>query len=167
MTNELIMSLKCTNGILNVFENRIEISRKTAFGFASQGIKGDRTLFYRDLTSVEYKKPTFFANGYIKFILPGTSETDSALNLTGTTTKQSSQDPNTLILRALGKEMPEESKKAYDVIMQKISEAKNPTVVVSGAVSNADELGKFKKLFDDGVITQDEFNSKKKQLLGT
>lgn len=32
--------------------------------------------------------------------------------------------------------------------------------------SSADELLKWKKLLDSGVITQDEFNSKKKQLLG-
>lgn len=34
------------------------------------------------------------------------------------------------------------------------------------AVSAADELKKYKELLDMGVITQDEFNAKKKQLLG-
>lgn len=34
------------------------------------------------------------------------------------------------------------------------------------AVSAADELKKFKELLDMGVITQEEFNAKKKQLLG-
>ena len=33
-------------------------------------------------------------------------------------------------------------------------------------ISNADEISKYKKLFDDGVITQEEFEAKKKQLLG-
>lgn len=32
--------------------------------------------------------------------------------------------------------------------------------------SDADELKKYKALFDDGVITQEEFDAKKKQLLG-
>ena len=32
--------------------------------------------------------------------------------------------------------------------------------------SSADELGKFKDLLDKGVITQEEFDAKKKQLLG-
>ena len=32
--------------------------------------------------------------------------------------------------------------------------------------SNADELKKYKELFDSGIITQEEFNAKKKQLLG-
>lgn len=32
--------------------------------------------------------------------------------------------------------------------------------------SDADELKKYKELLDSGIITQDEFNAKKKQLLG-
>ena len=32
--------------------------------------------------------------------------------------------------------------------------------------SNADELKKYKELFDSGIITQEEFEAKKKQLLG-
>ena len=34
------------------------------------------------------------------------------------------------------------------------------------ATDNADELKKYKELLDDGVITQEEFDAKKKQLLG-
>ena len=33
-------------------------------------------------------------------------------------------------------------------------------------ISQADELKKFKELLDNGVITQEEFDAKKKQLLG-
>jgi len=33
-------------------------------------------------------------------------------------------------------------------------------------LSNADELSKYKNLLDSGVITQEEFDAKKKQLLG-
>ena len=36
----------------------------------------------------------------------------------------------------------------------------------SAALSAADELKKFKELLDSGVITQEEFDAKKKQLLG-
>ncbi|MBQ7034417.1 MAG: SHOCT domain-containing protein [Clostridia bacterium] len=44
----------------------------------------------------------------------------------------------------------------------------NDVVEVSGttAVSAADELKKFKDLLDAGIITQEEFDAKKKQLLG-
>ena len=45
----------------------------------------------------------------------------------------------------------------------------NDVVEVTGAgtaVSAADELKKFKELLDMGIITQEEFDAKKKQLLG-
>ena len=47
-------------------------------------------------------------------------------------------------------------------------EKANPTAPNNGgtAVSAADELKKFKELLDAGVITQEEFDAKKKQLLG-
>ncbi len=32
--------------------------------------------------------------------------------------------------------------------------------------SNADELAKYKDLLDKGIISQEEFDAKKKQLLG-
>lgn len=58
---------------------------------------------------------------------------------------------------------------AFNIIMKylenfkKESEAKNVTVQ---QVSCADELKKFKELLDANVITQEEFDAKKKQLLG-
>lgn len=36
----------------------------------------------------------------------------------------------------------------------------------NGSISAADEIAKYKKLLDDGAITQEEFDMKKKQLLG-
>ena len=45
-------------------------------------------------------------------------------------------------------------------------QANRGTATVVNSSSNADELAKFKKLLDDGIITQEEFDTKKKQLLG-
>ena len=50
---------------------------------------------------------------------------------------------------------------------QKIKEQPiNVKVVSRDAESQADELKKFKELLDSGIITQEEFDAKKKQLLG-
>ena len=51
----------------------------------------------------------------------------------------------------------------------KRSKSFNPETKVTVEVSNkseADELKKFKELLDSGVITQEEFDAKKKELLG-
>ena len=39
-------------------------------------------------------------------------------------------------------------------------------VISSAVISNADEIRKYKALLDDEIITQEEFDAKKKQLLG-
>ncbi|WP_312504735.1 SHOCT domain-containing protein, partial [Bacillus luti] len=54
-------------------------------------------------------------------------------------------------------------------IHQVLDSLKNDSVeeltTTNATISVADELKKFKELLDMGVITEDEFNAKKKQLL--
>lgn len=158
------IKLKCTNGILFVYEDRVVISRNSAAGFIAQGLKGDKVFFYKDLSSIEYRKPTFFANGYIKFIVAGTSETKQNIGILGNTTTSALKDPNTLILRAFNKKVPEESEKIYNYILKKIKEVKQE-IKNDKSYSSADEILKFKNLLDEGIITQEEFDKKKKELL--
>ena len=49
---------------------------------------------------------------------------------------------------------------------QSIVDEVKKVVVVNDTQSNADELKKYKDLLDNGTITQEEFDQKKKQLLG-
>ncbi len=51
------------------------------------------------------------------------------------------------------------------LINKRQSTPSNMTVVKQD-ISNADELKKYKDLLDSGIITQEEFDQKKKQLLG-
>ena len=55
-------------------------------------------------------------------------------------------------------------KKIYNYIMKKISECKNNNVNIINT-SNADEILKFKKLLDEGIISQEEFERKKQEIL--
>lgn len=50
--------------------------------------------------------------------------------------------------------------------LQLVCNGVKPTEENNNTISSADEILKFKKLMDDGVITQEEFEAKKKQLLG-
>lgn len=54
-----------------------------------------------------------------------------------------------------------------DLLMERQNNPK-PTTQIKQEIqqSNADELAKFKDLLDKGIITQEEFDAKKKQLLG-
>ena len=57
-----------------------------------------------------------------------------------------------------------------DTIENYINQAKNiivsPKTTTVNQVSAADEILKFKNLLDQGIITQEEFDKKKKELLG-
>lgn len=60
----------------------------------------------------------------------------------------------------------------FDVVSNLLLERQKSTHISSsiatekGITSNADELKKYKELLDMGIITQEEFDAKKKQLLG-
>lgn len=63
------------------------------------------------------------------------------------------------------------SQEVFSVISNLLLERQKNTVkqpIVNDTVigSNADELKKYKDLLDSGIITQEEFDAKKKQLLG-
>lgn len=51
-------------------------------------------------------------------------------------------------------------------VLQVILESQQQQSTQPEAYSEADELRKFKQLMDDGIITQEEFESKKRQILG-
>ena len=57
----------------------------------------------------------------------------------------------------------------YLWLKEKIKNTNPQALIFMGgylATSAADELKKFKELLDTGIITQEEFDSKKKELLG-
>lgn len=54
----------------------------------------------------------------------------------------------------------------HSIVSQLIANRQKQTVNSEMGQSCTDELKKYKELFDSGVITQEEFDAKKKQLLG-
>lgn len=50
--------------------------------------------------------------------------------------------------------------------MQKSVSTTNPQVIDNTVLGAAEELKNYKELLDNGVITQEEFDAKKTQLLG-
>ncbi|MDP4143233.1 MAG: SHOCT domain-containing protein [Bacillota bacterium] len=119
--------------------------------------KREKTLPIRNISSVEVKKPGL-AVGFIQFSIAGGVARDSSAKLTGGAF-DAVNDENSVIFA---------DKKAYEVALKikEYIESFSESAAVVTKESAADELVKFKKLLDDGVINQDEFNTKKKQLLG-
>lgn len=142
--------------ILKVYDDHcVLVAQKNFMSFMTQNLlNGDKDFYYSNLTSVQFKQASKWINGYIQFEYPGSHSSANDFNSENSFAFQLSKLDN------------ETASKAVDFIKSKIREAKNPTQTVINATSAADELKKFKDLLDAGIITQDEFDAKKKELLG-
>lgn len=115
---------------------------------------GDKTIPYSSIAAVQFKKAGAIA-GYIHLSLVG--GIDSSTNVL-----MMANDENTVTFQIWGGKN-KKFEEGKNIIEQKMMAAKS-----GGAhhKSEADDLEKFAQLRDKGVITEDEFQQKKKQLLG-
>ena len=151
-----------TGKVLDVYENKVVFTSTqststlvTGLVFGSSVTQGEKTIYYKDATGVQYK-PSTVLDGYIQV------ETAS-----GNMTSSSSQYSGENSIQFSGKQRNEEAEIIVAYIKSRIEEIKNaPAGGVVQQLSPADELKKHKELLDMGVITQEEFDLKKKQLLG-
>ena len=147
--------------VLKVYEDRCVISTKVGLKAAMFGnlVNGDKEFYYADITSVQFKN-LGMTTGYLQFEYAGSHSGNNFVSENSFTFSSS-----------LGTKKYEELKTimpvVYEYIQERIKEAKkmkNSATVVE--VSGADELKKFKELLDMGIISQEEFDAKKKQILG-
>lgn len=150
--------------ILDVYDNKVVFTatKSTAtlvsdvIFSGSQSTQGEKTIYFKDAIGVQFK-PSSVLDGYIQV------ETAA-----GSMTSTSSQYGGENSIQFSGKRSNEEAEMIVEFIKNKIDEIKNAPAsgTVVQQVSAADELKKFKELLDIGVITQEEFDAKKKELLG-
>lgn len=139
-------------------------------------IKEDESLFFFCQAKEGKTDGTFFVTskrlGFIKFgVFSGTSSVSLDIDKINSVTK------NKGILNGEIEVWDNSGKVIYsmpslhvDMAEKAINDAKNANKTTSNNInqtgSAADEILKFKNLLDQGIITQDEFNQKKKELLG-
>lgn len=117
----------------------------------------DITIPYDQITGVVLVEPTFWHSGYIEIKAPGNNFShDGFFEL---------RSPYCLCLSKKHYPFAVEMKK---IIEEKMALSKNNNVANNTVnnTSSADEIRKYKELLDDDIISQDEFNAKKKELLG-
>ena len=148
--------------ILDVYDNKVVYTSTqststmvTGLVFGTSVTQGEKTIYFKDAIGVQYK-PSSLADGYIQV------ETAA-----GGMTSSSSQYGGENSIQFSGKEKNAEAEIIVAFIQKKIEEIKNaPAGGVVQQLSPAEELKKFKELLDMGIITQEEFDAKKNQLLG-
>ncbi len=145
-----------TAGSFLGLEGNAVVIRHTGFinAMSKGGIQGEKRIPIKSILSVQFKPATDLAGGYIQFETAGGSQRPARGGVF-----EAAGDENSVLFSK--SEMPK-----FEAFRDKV----NSLIENSGgsglSSSSADELAKFAKLRDDGVITEEEFQQKKKQLLG-
>ncbi len=147
--------------ILDVYENKVIFTSTkstsavvTGLIFGTSVAQGEKTVYYKDAIGVQYK-PSGVLDGFI--------QVETAAGGRSNTSEYAGENS----IQFAGQKKNEEAEIIVEYIRNQIDIVKNaPAAGVVQQVSPADELKKFKELLDMGVITQEEFDAKKKQLLG-
>nr|WP_257007687.1 DUF4429 domain-containing protein [Enterococcus hirae] len=126
--------------------------RKGLLNLSNMGLKGDKTISFRNISAIQLKKPGL-TNGYIQFTILGGRESRAGIFA-------ATKDENTVMF----------SRKYYtDMLnLKKFIEYQQKSIfdnTSSVQISPADEVLKLKDLLDKNIITLEEFELKKKELL--
>lgn len=157
-----IFEVKSTTGqIMNVYEDRVELTQEGVLGFLTQGLQGTKTYFFKDITTIQFKN-CGWTSGFFEFTFPGGHDGRGG-SLTGITNDNRFIFGAPTIGRA--KEIAKEMEKVNEYLQKQLSESKKEHSQNVNGISVADEILKLKNLMDEGIISEDEFQVKKKQLL--
>lgn len=154
----LVYDLRGIRGrYMKVYDNRVIIGTKETLGSLVTGnvSDGEKTIYYRDCIGVQFKQ-SGLQFGYLQL------ETASAIM---NQMQNNFYNENTFTFD-LSVQSNEKMIEVADYVKNKVEETKNGGGQTVKNVSAADEIKKFKELLDMDIITQEEFDAKKKQLLG-
>lgn len=149
---KIIKRAEGTNGQLVLLDNKIRIERKGSTAFWTQGLKGDKEIFIRNISSIQLKKCGTFTAGFIQFSFIGGTESKKGLFA-------AVEDENTVMFNNNTQDDFIKIKQLIEDKMSELSDSSHPR-------SNLDELEKLAELKEKGIITEEEFSAKKKQILG-
>ncbi len=153
---EKIYSLKgCDGHRLDVYEDKVVRTIKPGFGSFMNGNAwaGAKTIYFVDCVGIQFKKHFGIMPGFLQFETAGGNVSNNENTFYWSFTEKQT-------IKVM-EEVAEYCKKRIDET--KSSKNSSSTTIIQK--SNADELVKFKQLLDSGIITQEEFDAKKKQLL--
>ena len=139
---------------IKVYEDKAIITVNVTIGslLTNNATDGAKTIYYSDVIGVPFKECRATL-GYLQLETASMQMNNKNSNFFGENSYTFNADQNAKMVEVC------------QYIRDRVEYYKKPQPVVQ-SVSGADELIKYKQLLDMGAITQDEFDAKKKQLLG-
>lgn len=155
----------------NLFYDVLEVYDNKIIGTGNQDI----TWYFKDYSGIDFIKASLNSQFAQIVFLTGINSKNRALgpDLFATQNANAMNDTNRILFcsgmfsfnntNSFAKAIADEIIAAFNNYKERENEFDHDQ---GGTISGADEIKKFKALLDDGIITQEEFNAKKKQLLG-
>lgn len=141
---------KPTKTTVTLNDSEIIINRKGLNNFLNVGLTSGKTIPISNITAVQFKEAGL-SSGYIQLSVLGDK---GQRGLTANT------DENTIMF---SKKYQDHALRIKDIIENKITNKLSSEQ--TNIKNNLKQLKTLKELLDSEIITQDEFNQKKKQLL--
>lgn len=150
---EVFMQARGTRRDLELLQDMVRIRGRAAMGFLGSGAKLEKDILISKIVSVRFKKAGMWADGYIQFIFEEKASKDKILDV------GIGDDENVVTFRP-------GQQKEFEAIREAIEQKMTGNRTGPRQASNFDELVRLSELVDKRIITEDEFNQKKKQILG-
>ncbi len=147
--------------IITADDNGITFNRKGLSSALNRGHVGADKVPYYAVSAVNYKDPGL-TRGNFGVSTNGDDNQHGGYASFDAISSGSAYSQKYMVV--FGRKHKDEILKLKAFVEEKVKEAHQPKETTQS--SAADEIAKFKKLADNGVITQEEFEAKKKQLLG-
>ena len=152
-------SMNQGNVEITLNDNRLTISRPGIIAKLSHGFTGEKTILINQITAVQLKK-VGFSRGYLQFIVSGHEEKKSGI-------LKGDKDENIIYFDNFGNKQNAIMNQNAEYIKNYIEEynSRRNNNQSTTVVQQNDKLSKLKKLLDENIINQEEFEKEKEKLL--
>lgn len=142
-------------------DSKITILRPGLISKFSHGFVGEKTILIKDISSVQFK-PVGIARGYLQFVFPGSKEEKSGIvcGSKGENIIYFDSGFNNAKINNNAKEI-----KRYIENYNSNPNFNNNITNIYNSTDKYDKLAKIKRLLDQGVLSQEEYDSEKKKIL--
>jgi hypothetical protein len=155
------IQFKGSGAILTVHKNKIVISRHGILSFLTQGSKGDKEIYIKNITAIQLKKPGF-TKGFIQFSLSGETASKGG-------SFDAVKDENSIMLAdATQYNSFLNAKKLIEEYIEDITNPKKnePQQIIPKEDTELDQIERLHNLKERGILTDEEFIHQKRKILG-
>jgi len=146
-----LVAAKGLAGVLEVYEDKVILKRAGLWALSIRRFKGDKTVPMPSITSIQFKPVGKITSGYIQLGMLGGIESPTGIF-------DAAKDENTIMFAKSEQPMFEKAKRLIEARIG----GKKQSSTSSDRYSEIERLSELKK---KGIISDKEFQAKKKQLL--